>query len=109
MARNGQGRGRRPPRRPYRRAPEDDRRLKLPLPSRHSDTLFTRRTLGNPMRACEEVADKHTETPQEMKLFYMPGACSLAPHIVANEAGIDVELIKVDGKTKTTEAAENFL
>ena len=44
-----------------------------------------------------------------MKLFYMPGACSLAPHIVASEAGIDVELIKVDGKTKTTETAENFL
>jgi glutathione S-transferase len=44
-----------------------------------------------------------------MKLFYMPGACSLAPHIIANEVGIDVELIKVDGKTKTTEAAQDFL
>jgi len=45
----------------------------------------------------------------EMKLFYMPGACSLAPHIVANEAGLDLELVKVDGKTKTTEAAQDFL
>ena len=44
-----------------------------------------------------------------MKLFYMPGACSLAPHIVANEAGLDVELVRVDGKTKTTQAAGNFL
>lgn len=44
-----------------------------------------------------------------MKLFYMPGACSLAPHIVANEVGIDLELVKVDGKTKTTEAAQDFL
>lgn len=44
-----------------------------------------------------------------MKLFYMPGACSLAPHIVANEAGIALDLIKVDGKTKVTEADENFL
>ncbi|MDQ2632470.1 MAG: glutathione transferase GstA [Pseudomonadota bacterium] len=44
-----------------------------------------------------------------MKLFYMPGACSLAPHIVASEAGLDVELVKVDGKTKTTEGAGNFL
>lgn len=44
-----------------------------------------------------------------MKLFYMPGACSLAPHIVANEAGLDLELVKVDGKTKTTEAQQDFL
>ncbi|WP_274629379.1 glutathione transferase GstA [Arvimicrobium flavum] len=44
-----------------------------------------------------------------MKLYYMPGACSLAPHIVANEAGIPLELRKVDGKAKTTEDGENFL
>ena len=36
-----------------------------------------------------------------MKLYYSPGACSLAPHIVAREAGIDLELQKVDTKTKT--------
>ena len=44
-----------------------------------------------------------------MKLFYMPGACSLAPHIVANEAGIDLELVKVDGASKTTEAKQDYL
>lgn len=36
-----------------------------------------------------------------MKLYYSPGACSLSPHIVAKEAGINVELKKVDLKTKT--------
>lgn len=36
-----------------------------------------------------------------MKLFYYPGACSLAPHIVAREAGINLELAKVDLATKT--------
>jgi glutathione S-transferase len=36
-----------------------------------------------------------------MKLYYAPGACSLSPHIVANEAGIPLELVKVDTKTKT--------
>lgn len=44
-----------------------------------------------------------------MKLYYSPGACSLAPHIVARELGIDLELDRVDGKTKTTASGENFL
>lgn len=38
-----------------------------------------------------------------MKLYYSPGACSLSPHIVAREAGIPIELIKVNlaaGKTE---------
>ena len=38
-----------------------------------------------------------------MKLYYSPGACSLSPHIVANEIGITLELEKVDTKTKQTE------
>jgi glutathione S-transferase len=33
-----------------------------------------------------------------MKLYYAPGACSLSPHIVAREAGIDLQLQKVDLK-----------
>ena len=36
-----------------------------------------------------------------MKLYYSPGACSLSPHIVAAEAGIPIQLVKVDTKTKT--------
>jgi len=36
-----------------------------------------------------------------MKLYYTPGACSLSPHIVAREAGIAIDLKKVDLKTKT--------
>lgn len=44
-----------------------------------------------------------------MKLFYMPGACSLAPHIVAKEAGIDLDLVRVDGKSKKTEQDQDFL
>lgn len=36
-----------------------------------------------------------------MKLYYAPGACSLSPHIVAREAGIQLDLVKVDIGTKT--------
>ena len=43
-----------------------------------------------------------------MKLYYMPGACSLSPHIALREAGIDFALVKVDGKTKKTESGADF-
>lgn len=43
-----------------------------------------------------------------MKLYFSPAACSLAPHIVANEAGIPLELVKVDTKTKTIEPEGDF-
>jgi glutathione S-transferase len=41
-----------------------------------------------------------------MKLYYAPGACSLSPHIVAVEAGIALELVRVNlGKTPHTTAS----
>ena len=43
-----------------------------------------------------------------MKLYYSPGACSLSPHIVAREAGIAIELEKVDLKAKKTASGEDF-
>jgi glutathione S-transferase len=43
-----------------------------------------------------------------MKLFYSPGACSLSPHIVAQEAGIPLELVRVDTRTKTIAAEGDF-
>ena len=44
-----------------------------------------------------------------MKLYYSPGACSLSPHIVAHEAGIALELEKVDLRTKQTESGQDFV
>ncbi len=43
-----------------------------------------------------------------MKLYYTPGACSLSPHIVLREAGLDFAPEKVDLKTKTTETGRDF-
>ncbi len=43
-----------------------------------------------------------------MKLYYSPGACSLAPHIVAREAGLPVTLEKVNLANRTTETGANF-
>jgi glutathione S-transferase len=43
-----------------------------------------------------------------MKLYYSPGACSLAPHIIAQEAGIALDLVKVDIKAHKLENGEDF-
>jgi glutathione S-transferase len=44
-----------------------------------------------------------------MKLYYAPGACSLSPHIVALEAGIRLDLERVDIGTKKTASGKDFL
>jgi glutathione S-transferase len=43
-----------------------------------------------------------------MKLYYASGACSLAPHIVAREAGLKIDLDKLDFATGKTESGETF-
>jgi glutathione S-transferase len=43
-----------------------------------------------------------------MKLYYSPGACSLAPRIVAEELGVPLEFVKVDGTAKKTQDGADF-
>jgi glutathione S-transferase len=44
-----------------------------------------------------------------MKLYFAPGACSLSPHIVAQEAGIPLTLVKVDLASKKLADGGDFL
>jgi glutathione S-transferase len=44
-----------------------------------------------------------------MKLYYAPGACSLAVHIALREAGIAFEAVRVDLEKKVTETGGDYL
>lgn len=43
-----------------------------------------------------------------MKLYFSPSACSLSPHIVLREAGLEFELEKVDLRSKQTAGGVDF-
>lgn len=44
-----------------------------------------------------------------MKLYYSPGACSLAVHIVLRETATPFELVRVDLRAKKTEKGDDYL
>lgn len=44
-----------------------------------------------------------------MKLYYAPGACSLASHIVLQETGKSFEIDKLNVPTKTTATGDDFM
>ena len=44
-----------------------------------------------------------------MKLYYVAGACSLSPHIVLREAGLEFAAIKTNTRNKTFGERQDFL
>lgn len=44
-----------------------------------------------------------------MKLYYAPGACSLASHIALRESGMSFEVCQVDLRAKKTATGDDFL
>jgi len=44
-----------------------------------------------------------------MKLYYSPGACSQAPHILLHEIGMEHDAVRVDLKAKTLEDGSDYL
>ncbi len=43
-----------------------------------------------------------------LKLYYSPGACSLASHIALHEAGVPFEAVRVEGRGKKTAGGEDY-
>src|SRR5689334_368241 len=43
-----------------------------------------------------------------MKLYYLPGSCAMAAHIVLNELGAPVEFVKVDRETRKAPDGEDY-
>jgi len=43
-----------------------------------------------------------------MKLFYVPGVCSLSPHILLREMGAQFQADRVDRKTKVSESGVDY-
>jgi len=43
-----------------------------------------------------------------MKLYFSPGACSLASHIALREAGLSFDLVKVEGRGQKTAGGEDY-
>jgi glutathione S-transferase len=62
------------------------------------------------LRRAQSPNNNHDDLKgKAMKLYYSPGTCSQAPHIILREAGFDFVIEKVDLKSRKTESGADYL
>ena len=59
----------------------------------------------------QKTSPTHQPVPGslDVKLYFTPGTCSLAPHIALREAGLDFDLVRVDIRQRTLADGSDFL
>jgi glutathione S-transferase len=87
---------------------------RLPLRGQETEpreVIFVLDSTRELRRACFSTltANRLNDKEDAMKLYYSPGACSLSPRIVAREAGIPIDLEKVDLKDHKTETGQDYM
>lgn len=80
--------------------------------SKGSEPTWTDLVAASEMLTVEELwgIDTPTRTKGEssMKLYYSPGACSLADHVALHEAGMSFDIDRVDLRNKRTEGGGDY-
>jgi glutathione S-transferase len=69
-------------------------------PEPFDNTQGERISIDGYLRIADSLPQFRPHEGVHMKLYYSPGSCSLSPHIALREAGLSVELQKVDLGTK---------
>src|SRR2546425_2701065 len=94
----------------WRRGMPDRLRRARPCGRLSAAILFPRAFGGKsprtPSKDPRAIRSQRKDRP--MKLYYAPGACSMAPHVVLREAGYKFDLEKVDIPNKKTAAGEDY-
>src|SRR5262245_55474716 len=80
-------------------------------------TIPTASAMVKPAAACARAAADARSAPAgtagglkevSMKLYFAPGACSLSPHIVMREAGVNLDLEQVNNQEKKTKSGVDY-
>ena len=63
--------------------------------------LMAEHAFAMALAAAKRLILEH-ENLQTWPVHYWPGACSLSPHVVSREAGVDLQLVELDRAERRT-------